>query len=94
DRLTGVVRRLEKRAWGRFGRRLGWERRQVERSDTPVLLVQPTAADLDVIPMNLMSATERKAVAQRALETTVAGLESHREWLAPLHTLQQAADAA
>jgi NTE family protein len=94
DRLTGVVRRLEKRAWGRFGRRLGWERRQVERSGTPVLLIQPTAADLEVIPMNLMRATERKAVAQRALETTIAGLESRSEWGTPLRTLQHAADAA
>jgi NTE family protein len=91
DRLTGVVHRLEQRAWGGFGRRLGWERRQVERSGTPVLLIQPTAADLEVIPINLMRAEERKAVAQRALDTTVAGLESRREWMPPLRTLQRAA---
>lgn len=93
DRLTGALHRFERRAWLRFGRRLGWERRRVERSGTPVLLIQPTAADLEVIPMNLMRASERRAVAQRALETTVAGLETRREWLAPLRMLQQAAAA-
>jgi NTE family protein len=93
DRLTGALHRLERRAWGRFGRRLGWERRRVERSGTPVLLIQPTAADLEVIPLNLMRARERRAVAQRALETTIAGLETRREWLAPLRTLQRAAEA-
>ena len=94
DRFTGTVHRLERRAWGRFGRRLGWERRRVERSGTPVLLIQPTAADLEVIPVNLMRAEERKAVAERALETTVAGLETRREWLEPLRTLRRAARAA
>jgi NTE family protein len=94
DRFTGAVHRLERRAWGRFGRRLGWERRQVERSGTPVLLIQPTAADLEVIPVNLMRAEERSAVAQRALATTIAGFEARRDWLDPLRTLRRAADAA
>jgi NTE family protein len=94
DRFTGAVHRIERRAWHRFGRRLGWERRQVERSGTPVLLIQPTAADLEVIPSNLMRAAERSAVAQRALETTIAGFEKRRDWQAPLHALQRAADAA
>jgi NTE family protein len=94
DRFTGAVHRLERRAWGRFGRRLGWERRRVERAGTPVLLIQPTAADLEVIPVNLMRAAERGAVAQRALETTTAGFESRRDWLEPLRTLSRAADAA
>jgi hypothetical protein len=65
----------------------------VERSGTPVLLIQPTAADLEVIPVNLMRAAERSAVAKRALETTVAGFETRRDWLEPLHTLRRAADA-
>jgi NTE family protein len=94
DRFTGAVHRLERRAWGRFGRRLGWERRRVEQSGTPVLLIQPTAADLEVIPVNLMRAEERKPVAERALETTIAGLETRREWLEPLRILRRAADAA
>ena len=94
DRFTGAVHRLERRAWGRFGRRLGWERRQVERSGTPVLLIQPTAADLEVIPVNLMRAAERSAVAERALSTTLAGFETRRDWRDSLRTLQRAADAA
>jgi hypothetical protein len=89
---TDVAR--ERRAWGRFGRRLGWERRRLERSGTPVLLIQPSAADLEVIPVNPMRAAERSAVATRALETTVAGFETRRDWLEPLHTLRRAADAA
>ena len=94
DRFTGAVHRLERRAWGRFGRRLGWERRQVERSGTPVLLIQPTAADLEVIPVNLMRADERSAVATRALETTLAGFETRREWQGPLRVLRGVAAAA
>jgi hypothetical protein len=66
----------------------------VERSGTPVLLIQPTAADLEVIPVNLMRAAERSAVARRALATTIAGFETRRDWLDPLRTLRQAADAA
>lgn len=93
DRFTGAVHQLERRAWGRFGRRLGWERRRVEQSGTPVLLIQPTAADLEVIPVNLMRAGERAAVAERALETTIAGLETRREWFEPLRTLERAAAA-
>jgi NTE family protein len=92
DRFTGAVHRLERRAWGRFGRRLGWERRRVEQAGTPVLLIQPTAADLEVIPVNLMRAGERRAVAKRALETTIAGLETRRDWLEPLRILKRAAD--
>jgi len=94
DRFTGTVHRLERQAWSRFGRRLGWERRRVEASGTPVLLIQPTAADLEVIPVNLMRAEERKAVAERALETTIAGLETRRDWLEPLRILGRAAAAA
>jgi NTE family protein len=94
DRLTGFVHRLERRAWVRFGRRLGWERRKVERSGTSVLLIQPTAADLDVIPVNLMSAGERAVVARRALETTLDAFETRDDWREPLHTLRRAAEAA
>jgi hypothetical protein len=78
----------------RFGRRLGWERRKVERSGTSVLLIQPTAADLDVIPVNLMSAGERAVVARRALETTLDAFETRDDWREPLHTLRRAAEAA
>lgn len=91
DRITAAVHDLERRMHLRFGRRLGWERRKVEDAGTPVLLIQPTAADLEVFPLNLMSAGDRPAVAGRALETTIAELETRREWLEPLRVLQRAA---
>ncbi len=91
DRITSAIHDLERRMHLRFGRRLGWERRRVERAGTPVLLIQPTAADLEVFPLNLMNAEGRPAVARRALETTIAGLETRRDWLASLRILQAAA---
>jgi len=94
DRFTGAVRRLERRAWQRFGRRLGWERSRVERRGTRVALLQPTAADLEVIPFNLMDPAARAPVARRALETTTAALETRSEWHEPLRMLGAAARAA
>lgn len=91
DRITAAIHEGERRAKIRFGRRLGWERRLVETSGTRVLLIQPTAADLEVIPVNLMRASERRAVAQRALETTIAGLETRADWQPALRLLQSAA---
>lgn len=90
DRFTGAVRRLERRAWQRFGRRLGWERSRVERRGTRVALLQPTAADLEVIPFNLMDPAARAPVARRALETTIAALETRGEWREPLRMLRAA----
>lgn len=91
DRFTGAVHRLERRAWQRFGRRLGWERNRVERRGTRVVLLQPTAADLEVIPLNLMEPAARAPVARRALETTTAALETRGEWREPLRMLAAAA---
>jgi NTE family protein len=92
DRITAAFHDLERRMWLRFGRRLGWERHLVESSGTPVLLIQPTAADLEVIPVNLMRTSERRAVAKRALETTIAGLETRRDWLPALRLLRDASE--
>lgn len=64
------LRRLERRAWSRFARRLDAERDRVEKHGTRVLLIQPGAADLEVIPLNWMEPRPRRQVAQRALETT------------------------
>ena len=94
DRITAAIHELERRTWLRFGRRLGWERRLVESSGTPVLLIQPTAADLEVIPVNLMRTHERRAVAERALETTTAELETRPAWLPALHLLRDASALA
>jgi hypothetical protein len=54
-------------------------------------LLQPTAADLEVIPFNLMDAAARAPVARRALETTTAALETRGEWREPLRMLAAAA---
>jgi NTE family protein len=94
DRITAAVHAFERRAWVRFGRRLGWERRLVESSGTPVLLIQPTAADLEVIPVNLMRASERRAVTKRALETTIAALETRADWLPAVRLLREASALA
>ncbi len=71
DRVGDLVQRLERRAWKGFGRRLALERRRVEAHGTPVIVLQPGAADLEVIPRNWMSAHPRRDVARRALETTL-----------------------
>jgi NTE family protein len=68
------VHRLERRAWNRFARRLDEERKRVQANGTPVLLIQPSAADLEVIPMNWMEPRPRRQVAQRALATTAEAL--------------------
>lgn len=94
DRITAAIHEGERRAKIRFGRRLGWERRTVEESGTRVLLIQPTAADLEVIPVNLMRASERRAVARRALDTTIAGLETREDWQPALRLLQAAGSCA
>lgn len=93
DRLTGALHRLERGASERIGRRLGWERRRVQRRGTPVVILQPTASDLEVIPLNLMDTAARVPVARRALETTIAALETRREWHDPLRILEMAAEA-
>jgi len=68
------VHRIERAVWNRFARRLDEERRRVEATGTPVLLIQPSAADLEVIPMNWMEPRPRRQVASRALETTAEAL--------------------
>jgi NTE family protein len=94
DRITGFVHGIERRAWIRIGRRLDAERKAVEASGTRVLLIQPTTLDLDVIPLNLMSAAERASVAQRALETTTASLQHQVDLRDGVAILESAAAAA
>jgi len=74
DWLGSVVHQLERRAWGGFARRLASERRRVEAHGTPVLTIQPTAADLEVIPHDWMASGARRHVARRALDTTLDAL--------------------
>ena len=62
----------------------------MEAAGTPVLLIEPSTADLEVIPMNWMESGSRRAVAQRALETTVDAL-GRPEALESLARLRDAA---
>jgi len=73
-RSADFAQRIERGAFRRFARRLDAERTRVEARGTPVLLIQPSAADLEVIPMNWMATRPRRAVARRAVDTTVDAL--------------------
>jgi NTE family protein len=91
DRITGLIHRLERRAWLRIGRRLEHERARVEASGTRVLLLQPTAHDLEVIPLNLMSSAQRGPVAKRAMRTTLHLLRQQAELRDGVALLESAA---
>ena len=52
------------------GRRLGSEARKLRAAGTEVVLIQPTAEDLDSMGANLMSSRHRHATLERARETT------------------------
>jgi hypothetical protein len=54
------------------GRRLGSEAKRLRAAGTPVLLLQPTAEDLEVMPSNLMSRRRRREVYETA-RRSVAG---------------------
>src|SRR4051794_37219808 len=56
------------------GRRLGAEARKVRAAGTEVLLVQPTARDLEVMGPNPMARRHRHAVIETALRTTAEAL--------------------
>ncbi len=68
------------------GRRLGSEAKKVRAAGTEVLLIQPEAADLEVMGSNLMSGRRRHEVIETAIETVGRQLEAPeaRELLADL----------
>lgn len=67
DRYLGPLRRIA-------GRRLGRELRVLRERGVPALVLQPGAADLEVSGSNLMDPRPRRAVAETAVETTLAAL--------------------
>jgi NTE family protein len=77
--VSGVVRRGT-------GRRLGHEARMLREQGTDVVLIQPTAEDLDAMGPNLMSTRNRHATLELARRTTAAQLRRPevRESLADL----------
>jgi NTE family protein len=66
------------------GRRLGHEARKLRASGTEVLLLQPTATDLEVMGPNLMARDRRVEVLEHAVRTTARDLRARRDELAVL----------
>jgi NTE family protein len=62
-------RQMAHRARLASGRRLGYEAKKVRANGTDVVIVQPTAADLEVMGSNLMSTSRRHEVIETAIET-------------------------
>jgi NTE family protein len=63
---------------GASGRRLGSEAKKLRARGTEVVLVQPTAEDLAVMPRNLMSRANRNPVIETAQRTVAAQLREPR----------------
>jgi NTE family protein len=63
---------------GQSGRRLGHEARKLREHGTDVVLLQPTARDLDAMGNNLMSRARRTMVAETAVTTTALELRRLR----------------
>lgn len=61
----GVSARLRRQS----GRRLGWEARRLRKVGTKVVLIQPTAADIEAMGPNLMSRGNRNSVIETAIAT-------------------------
>ena len=71
---------------GQTGRRLGSEARTLRERGTAVVLIQPTAADLDAMGPNLMSSKDRNPVIELARATVSEQLREspHADLLAEL----------
>ena len=71
---------------GQTGRRLGSEARTLRERGTAVVLIQPTAADLEAMGPNLMSSKDRNPVIALARRTVAGQLResAHAELLAEL----------
>jgi len=86
QRVAGVMR-------GLAGRRLGHEVDKLRESGTEVLVLQPTADDLDVMGANMMSRSRRIEVMELALRTTARELRSRRGELPQLSNSKTTARA-
>lgn len=67
---TTILERVERRLRSASGRRLGREAKRLEERGTDLLLIQPEAADLDAMGINLMDPTRRVQVLETAIRTT------------------------
>jgi NTE family protein len=76
-RLPGhLTERVAARMRNLSGRRLGSEAKQLRAAGADVVLIQPTAEDLDVMPANLMSRRNRREVYDTARRTVAAQLQA------------------
>jgi NTE family protein len=85
-RAWNPVEQLGRAMRSASGRRLGSEAKKVRADGAEVILIQPTAEDLEAIGPNLMSGKDRNPVirtAQRTVAAQLAGSE-HRDLLAAL----------
>jgi NTE family protein len=78
-RVSAAMRRAN-------GRRLGYEARKVRTTQTEVVMIQPTAEDLELMGHNLMSTDRRHDVIELAIQTVAEQLSSPEiaGWLAEL----------
>jgi NTE family protein len=60
---------ISARLRGQSGRRLGWEARRLREAGTQVVLIQPTARDVEAMGPNLMSRRNRNTVIETAIDT-------------------------
>src|SRR3954447_18958046 len=74
----GPVNRVAGAMRAAAGRRLGHEVRKLREEGTEVLVLQPTADDLDVMGANLMSRNRRAEVMEMARRSTALELRSMR----------------
>lgn len=78
DAPTSVAGRLERRVRRAVTKRLIREKRKLEAEGTRVVIVAPTAEDLDAIGANLMDPSRRLAVLETSLRTSPATLLDRR----------------
>lgn len=72
----GLTERLAFRVRGAAGRRLGSEAKRLREAGIEVMLIQPSARDLDAMGTNLMSGRRRREVTEVAVRTVTAQLRN------------------
>jgi NTE family protein len=72
---TTLAERVERRVRSTMGRRFGREARRFKEVGTPVLMIQPTAEDLEAMGINLMDPSRRVRVLETAIATTASRLQ-------------------
>jgi NTE family protein len=65
----GAAGEISARLRKQSGRRLGWEARRLREAGTKVVLIQPTASDIQAMGSNLMSRRNRNTVIETAIAT-------------------------